>query len=297
MTGWEITDFTECLMTEPKGEITGLDIFSAQYPLAALSSDKKYFVVIRDFSFHITDGRINMTNSKGSEEKVHKGMTIVKADKDGGNYYNVILPDALNYTRVELIGIEIHIYHGELKTITNFQEINKLWTLYKLSEEEILKTFQSFTNEYIERTTIEKQSVNAIETKDFGVLSLNKETDSYCSIIKFDRNEIQLSFSNIDKKQFYKNLTTAKKVFSKLGNIQENMINEMLKLKNDVWLEEEQNELNKNEFAKEIQFYGLNVYEDGTMQIYYRAGDLFWGHEIFTYVDSDGKYIDSKLVG
>lgn len=297
MTGWDIPNISECIMTEPKGEITGLDEFSVQFPFAALSSEKKYFVVIRDFSFHVTDGKINMTNSKGSGEKAHKGMTLVRADIDGGNYRNVLLPNDLNYKNVDLIENEIHIYHGEVKTITNFQEINQLWSFNKMRENEILKTFQSFKNEYTEKVKVEKQTIKAIETEFFGVLKLDSKIDSYTCNITVDNNEIQLSFSNIDKNQFDKNLLTTNNVLVKTQDIQDYMVDEMLKLKNDSWLEEGQNNFDKNKFSKEIKLYGLNIYEDGAIGFYYKAGDLFWGHEILTNVGSNGRYIDSTIVG
>src|SRR6218665_2507591 len=121
MTGWDIPDITQCLMSEPLGEISGMEDFLKNFPLAALSADKKRMVIIRDFSFHVTNGKVNMTNAKGSSERAHKGMTLVTAYNDGGNVHNIILPNNLEYNSVHLDGSEIHIYHGNEKTITNFQ--------------------------------------------------------------------------------------------------------------------------------------------------------------------------------
>jgi len=65
----------------------------------------------------------------------------------------------------------------------------------------------------------------------------------------------------------------------------------------DVYKRQGESELSKDEFQKEIKLYGINTYEDGSAEIYYKANDLFWGHEIQTSIDNEQKYESSTIVG
>lgn len=297
ITGWDTPDLAQCLMSEPKGEISGLDEFLIQFPLAALSADKKHFVVIRDFAFHITKGKIDMTNAKATDENAHKGMTLVTANEDGGNIFNVILPDELEYNKVQVVGREIHICHGNERTITNAQELRKLWSFNKLSEPEILQIFQSLKNEFVAKPEIEKQTTGIVESDHFGVLTLDRKTDRYCCIFNFEGLDIKLSFSNIDRAQLDKNLLTTKALLTKTKTIQSSMVDEMLPVTNEVWLKEHQSEVSKSEFENNVKLCAIHVFEDGSASFYYDTGDLFWGHEILTHVDSMGKYRNSTVAG
>ena len=51
------------------------------------------------------------------------------------------------------------------------------------------------------------------------------------------------------------------------------------------------------EFRKEIKLYGVKTYEDGSAELYYKANDLFWGHEIHTSIDNRQNYESSTIVG
>jgi len=297
MTGWDIPDITQCLMSEPMGEISGMEDFLKTYPLAALSSDKKHMAVIRDFSFHETKGKITMTNAKGSKEGAHTGMTLITAYSDGGNIHNVILPNNLTYSKVHLVGNEIHIYHGSEKTITNFQEVRKLWSFYKLSEPEILETFLSLKNEFIGKSESQTQSDKTINAEHFGILAFDDKTDRYWCEVQGPGGVVKLSFSNTDKTQFDKNIFTANGLLSMTTVVQNSMMKEMLPLKNMAWLNEHQNELDENDFSNELKLYALHVYENGSADFYFKAGNLFWGHEILTSVDAAGKYRNSAVAG
>jgi len=297
MTGWEVSNLTEALRAEFENKSNALYKFTKSYPLAAISLDRNYFVVMRDYLCNTVDDKQNMLNAAAENEESHKGMTLVRILGDAVHARNVILPKGINYRKLELDGDIISIFFDDGKITTNFQEINKLWTFYKLSESEILETFLGFTNEFKEKVKIEKQAAKTIDTDFFGTLTLDDELDSYCGKILLDDTEIQLSFSNFEKKQFDKNLLTTKKAIAKSKELQDSMINEMLELKNDVWLDEDQSIIDKAEFSTEIKLYGLNIYEDGDMEFFYTAGDLFWGHEIASSVDSIGEYLESKLIG
>jgi len=205
----------------------------------------------------------------------------------------VILPNSLNYDKVELNEETISINHSEGITTTNFTEINSLWTLENLEEKEILIRFKSLKNFIEEAEEVEKHTESSIENNFFGLLTLNQELDWY----EVTKDEIEFSFTNTILEQLIKNFSKTEKLIPHLNEIEGRMIEEMLVLKNESWLEDGENELSKEELLREIKLYGINTYEDGSAELYYKANDLFWGHEIQTSVHNEQNYESSTIVG
>lgn len=292
-TGWELTD----LMDSLKNESSKLLNYTKSYSLSAINPSKDRFIVIRKFAARELEGKIDMlnsSNSKGSEYFPNSqfGMTLVSISGSGTTSHNVILPNSLDYQNVELNGETITIHHSEGITITNFREINSLWTLENLEESEILNRFNSLKNFIEESQEVEMHTETSIDNHFFGQLILNPELDCY----EVSKNGIEFSFTNTELEILTKNFEKIEKLIPKFSNIENQMIEEMLALKNKNWLEEGDKELLKDEFQKEIELYGVNTYEDGSAEMYYKAKDLFLGHEIQTSIDNEQRHEISTIV-
>jgi hypothetical protein len=293
-TGWELTD----LMDSLKNESSKLLDYTKSYSLSAINPTKDKFVIIRKFAAREFEGKIDMLNSSDIEGGEHYpisqfGMTLVSISDSGASSHNVILPNSLDYQKVELNEETITINHSDGITITNFKEINSLWTLENLEQYEILNRFNSLKNFIEEPHEVERHTESSIENDFFGQLMLNKELDWY----EVSKDGIEFSFTNTAFETLTKNFEKMEKLIPQLSDIENQMIEEMLALKNESWLEEGDNELSKDEFQKEIKLYGVNTYQDGSAEIYYKANDLFWGHEIQTSIDNEQKYESSTIVG
>ncbi len=293
-TGWELTD----LMDSLKNESSKLLDYTKSYSLSAINLTKDRFVVIRKFAAREFEGKIDMLNSSDTEGGEHYpisqfGMTLVSVSDSGALSHNVILPNSLDYVNVELSGEIITINHSEGITITNFKEINNLWTLENLQEFEILKRFNSLKNFLEEPKEVERYTESNINNHFFGQLMLNEELNWY----KVFKDGIEFSFTNSALKQLTKNFEKTEKLITQLNDIELKMVEEMLTLKNESWLEEGDKAFSKEEFRKEIKLYAINTFEDGSAELYYKANDLFWGHEIQTSVDSVQNYESSTIVG
>lgn len=293
-TGWELTD----LMDSLKNESSKLLDYTKSYSLSAINPAKDRFVVIRKFAAREFEGKIDMFNSSdiyGGEHYPisHFGMTLVSVSDSGASSHNVILPNSLGYEKVELNDETITINHSDGITITNFKEINSLWTLENLEEYEILNRFNSLKNFIEEPQEVERHTESVIENHFFGQLMLNKELGWY----EVSKDGIEFSFTNTALEQLTKNFEKIEELIPQLSDLEYKMIEEMLVLKNESWLEEGDKELFQEEFQKEIKLYGINTYEDGSAELYYKANDLFWGHEIQTSIDNEQKYESSTIVG
>lgn len=292
-TGWELHDLIDSL----KNESSKLLDYTKSYSLSAINTNRERFVVIRKFAAREFEGKIDMLNSSDTKGSEHFpisqfGMTLVSISDSGASSHNVILPNSLDYHKVELNGETIRINHSDGITITNFKEINSLWTLKNLEQSEILNRFNSLKNFIEKPQEVEKHTESTIDNHFFGQLMLNPELDWY----EVSKNRIEFSFVNTELETLTKNFDKIEKLILQFSDIENQMIEEMLALKNESWLEEGDNELSKNEFQKVIKIYGVKTYEDGSVEIYYKANDSFWGHEIKTSIDNEQKYESSTVV-
>jgi len=57
-------------------------------------------------------------------------------------------------------------------------------------------------------------------------------------------------------------------------------VQELLPLKNDTWLDEDEAELTPDEFEDRMTLESITVNADGSFDFWHNDGDLFWGHSI-----------------
>ncbi len=293
-TGWELPSLTYLIKTHP----AKFKSYVKTYPLSALNVSKTKFVIIRKFAAREFEGKIDMLNAPDTEGGEHYpishfGMVLVAVSDDGVSGHNVILPNDLKYERVELDGETLFIHHSKGITATNFKELNSLWTLENFSEEEILARFDALKNHTEKTEAVEKHRAVSIENDFFGLLKHNKALESF----DVRKDDIDYSFSNTGFDQLQKNINNTFKLIEKLTIIENEMVDEMLVLKNDSWLEEGDDAISKTQFQKHIKLHSVSIYEDGSVELYYKANDLFWGHDVQTSLDHQYKYESSTLVG
>jgi hypothetical protein len=75
------------------------------------------------------------------------------------------------------------------------------------------------------------------------------------------------------------------------------METEMIKLKNEVWLEEEELPITSESFRNRVKITTIRFYDDLSSEIYCDDGDIFWGHTIVINIDKKGNYKQVNLAG
>jgi hypothetical protein len=75
------------------------------------------------------------------------------------------------------------------------------------------------------------------------------------------------------------------------------MTDQLLALKNDAWLDEDEPALTKEGFWQRITLSGIAFYTDNSAAIYYDDDDLFLGHTIEISVAENGEYRTAHLAG
>lgn len=57
-------------------------------------------------------------------------------------------------------------------------------------------------------------------------------------------------------------------------------------LKNEDWLEDNELPLDETDFAGRIKLESILAFADGSLQVFFDDGDIFWGHNIVVDIDS-----------
>lgn len=73
----------------------------------------------------------------------------------------------------------------------------------------------------------------------------------------------------------------------------------LLTLKNETWLDEDEDEqpLSAEAFAERVEWRSVVAYSEGSFTLYFDDNDLFWGHSIIVEVDKDLQLKRANLAG
>lgn len=71
----------------------------------------------------------------------------------------------------------------------------------------------------------------------------------------------------------------------------------LLNIKNESWRDLEEPEVTPDEFRAALAVEGVWVHEDGSAEVYFAAGDLFWGHAVVVQFDEAGQFVEASTAG
>jgi len=71
----------------------------------------------------------------------------------------------------------------------------------------------------------------------------------------------------------------------------------LLTLKNDAWLEDDEPEVTRDAFIDRMELSSVIVNGGGTSDLYFRDGDLFWGHVIIVERNEAGEFGEAHIAG
>ena len=81
-----------------------------------------------------------------------------------------------------------------------------------------------------------------------------------------------------------------------IEKVKDYTVHKLLKLKNDLWIEEDEKEVTKKDFKDRMKFTSLYVFSESA-NFYFDDGDLFWGHTIEVTINQNLEFIDANIVG
>jgi hypothetical protein len=74
-------------------------------------------------------------------------------------------------------------------------------------------------------------------------------------------------------------------------------VSKLLSLKNECWLDEDEQEISSTEFLNRMQLKSITVYPDGSVDFWHDDGDLFWGHSILVTGSLSDGVTDASIAG
>lgn len=163
----------------------------------------------------------------------------------------------------------------------------------RLLEENIFDSPQALLEELIETNVSDQglqekleelQEPKTFQDEVFGEFTFDRRVDWYCTKTEWGEVPIELNLSLEDDAEVEKALKTAHTLWEQQAlwddQIKEYAVKELLELKNDAWVEDEEEEVSKTEFLSLMTLETVTVYPNGDFEFWHGDGDLFWGHSI-----------------
>lgn len=122
------------------------------------------------------------------------------------------------------------------------------------------------------------------EDEAFGTLQLNRGLGWWEVTATWAGETVDLQLSAEDEAGLEATLATARALWEDEAGwserIQAFAVQELLPLKNDSWLGEDEEPLTPAAFRARMRLDAITVYPDGEFTFWHDDGDLFWGHSI-----------------
>ncbi|MGL4464767.1 MAG: DUF2262 domain-containing protein [Planctomycetia bacterium] len=118
-----------------------------------------------------------------------------------------------------------------------------------------------------------------------GTFTRDRRSGHFDGEFAWNGKTVAVSVSGKDPTTIVAALATARELAKDSAawdrRIQDFAVQELLTLKNDVWLEEGEAELTSDEFKSRMALDAVTVHADGSFDFWYDDGGLFWGHCIY----------------
>jgi hypothetical protein len=123
-----------------------------------------------------------------------------------------------------------------------------------------------------------------ISDPTFGTLTFNRDVDWWEANVAWLNQPIQLFLSVEEPADLESVLASARILWQNQAQwsqrVQDFAIDKLLELKNDSWLEEDEEPLTASQFVERMTLESITIYPDGGFDFLHNDGDLFWGHSI-----------------
>lgn len=135
----------------------------------------------------------------------------------------------------------------------------------------------------------------------FGTCTYDRKYGCYNIETKWNNESIHLSLDVEDPSDFQTVVATAHKLWKNEtiwnGPIKDFAVQELFELKNDSWLDDDEEELTSDQFKECMVLETISLDKDGSFEFWYDDGDLFWGHTILISGTLEEGFTDAEIAG
>ncbi len=190
-----------------------------------------------------------------------------------------------------------------VKVTTSREEFDSLWNRVdsysvvriraKVVEESVIGTPQAELLEFLgpdssdselNQAAADLQTPVVIKDRQFGKFTLDRRVDWYTAKTKWNGAAVTLNLTVDDSGAIDGALTVARTLWKDqerwAKRIEDYAVRELLSLKNESWLDDEDVELNAQQFKSRMTLESITVTSDGSFDFWHNDGDLFSGHSI-----------------
>ncbi|MBU3092844.1 DUF2262 domain-containing protein [Clostridium sp. CF011] len=117
-----------------------------------------------------------------------------------------------------------------------------------------------------------------------GTFTFNRQVNWYIGDISWNGKSIKLNLSVYEPEGINLGLQVAKTLWEDQvtwnNRVCKYAVHELLKIKNESWLEEEEDKVTSEQFRNCIILEEITINPNGEFEFWHNDGDLFWGHSI-----------------
>lgn len=118
----------------------------------------------------------------------------------------------------------------------------------------------------------------------FGELTLDRRLDWWGTIFRWGTTPVQLYLSGDEEGSPEPALRAARSLWEEQPEwekrVRDFAVEALLPLKNDVWLDDDEEPLTSEAFKERMTLQSITLYPDGSFDFFHDDGELFWGHAI-----------------
>lgn len=122
------------------------------------------------------------------------------------------------------------------------------------------------------------------EAPGFGIFTLNRRVKWFAAKTRWCGRDIDLSLHASEMPEVKKALAVAKRLWKTANKwdarVKDYAVEQLLELKNDNWLDEDEHEVTPDEFKRRMTLEAITVDPDGSFDFWHNDGELFFGHSI-----------------
>lgn len=197
-------------------------------------------------------------------------------------HMDVDVPGLEAMTIVEIKGEEI-LFHSQKRILLD----------------SIISTAVSHPN--LEVIREERQQAVIYESKTFGTFKLDRAYRWFQCIYKWKGTDIDLYFNTDQLAEMESLEKIAVELFSREKSwdqsIKQKITKDLLSIRNENWIEEDENPLSPEEFQAKIRIDAIEIHAEGEFQFWYDDADTFWGHAISIGGNIDGTLEEAGIQG
>ncbi|WP_075340405.1 DUF2262 domain-containing protein [Tenacibaculum agarivorans] len=155
-------------------------------------------------------------------------------------------------------------------------------------------------HEILDKLIEERSKPTIFSSEYFGEFILDRRLNWFEKKTQWLGNEIDL-FLSIDTSPISELESSAIKLFKDQEKWHKKLVNQitldLLSLKNESWLEDDEKELQESEFKSRISIDSITIHPDDEFEFWFKDGDLFWGHSINIGGNLNGQLEEATING